>query len=67
MPKKLPNTITFDIQEVLNQNPVVTKIWETLTPLSQNGQLCWITFFKKGEACTNHISLFKNDILRGKS
>jgi len=42
IPEKLPRKITADIQEVLKQNPGVSKVWETLRPLAQNEWICWI-------------------------
>lgn len=66
MLEKLPHTITSDIQEVLDQNLDVAKIWETLTPLTQNEWICWITYFKKEETYQNHLVRFKQDLLKGK-
>jgi len=42
IPEKLPHKITADIQEVLKQNPAVSKVWETLRLLAQNEWICWI-------------------------
>ena len=66
MSETLPHSITPDIQEVLDKNPQVAKIWETLTPLSQNEWICWITFFKKEETRLEHLIRLKDDLLGGK-
>ena len=66
MPEIPPHTITPDIQEVLNQNPDVAKIWDTLTPIAQNEWICWITYFKKEETYQNHLIRLKEDLLKGK-
>lgn len=62
----IPHTITPDIEQVLDHNPDVKAIWDTLTPLSQNEWICWITFFQKPETRIEHLERLKIDLLRGK-
>ncbi|MEO7292749.1 MAG: YdeI/OmpD-associated family protein [Ginsengibacter sp.] len=66
MNEKMPHTITKDIQNILNQNSDVAKIWETLTPLAQNEWICWVTYFKKEETHAEHLVRLKEDLLKGK-
>jgi Bacteriocin-protection, YdeI or OmpD-Associated len=62
----IPHTITPDIQEVLDTNPDIAMLWNTLTPLTQNEWICWITFFKKPETRAEHLIRLKEDLLKGK-
>ncbi len=66
MPEIFPHSITSDIQAVLDQNPSVAKLWASLTPLSQNEWICWITFFKKEETHLSHLERLKQDLINGK-
>lgn len=58
--------MTSDIQAVLNKNKDVADIWNTLTPLSKNEWICWVTIVKKKETRKEHLVRLCEDIRRGK-
>lgn len=58
--------ITKDIQAVLNLNKDVLSIWNTLTPLTRNEWICWITIVKKPETRIAHLERLCEDLRSGK-
>ena len=66
MLEKLPHKMISDIQRVLDHNPKVAELWNTLTPLAQNEWICWVTFVKLEETYQQHLVRLKEDLLRGK-
>ena len=58
--------MTTDIQAVLKKNKDVSAIWDTLTPLSKNEWICWVTIVKKKETREEHLVRLCEDIRRGK-
>lgn len=71
MPQK-PTTTSFlhripaDLQQVLNSHPDILKIWNTLTPLTRNEWICWITIVKKQETRQEHLFQFSDYLRKGK-
>ena len=39
--------LTKDIKEALTLDSKALTVWESLTPLSRNEWICWVTFVKK--------------------
>ena len=66
MPEQFPHKMIPDIQKVLDSNKVVSKLWNTLTPLAQNEWICWVTFVKLDATYQQHLVRIKEDILKGK-
>ncbi len=64
MTEDLPHQITPDIQEILDNNSELAKIWSDLTPLAQNEWICWVTFFKKPETRLEHLRRLEEDLLK---
>jgi len=58
--------MTADIQAILKKNKDVAAIWNTLTPLSKNEWICWVTIVKKKETREEHLVRLCEDIRRGK-
>ncbi len=54
-----------DIQEVLDTNPDVKATWDTLTPLTKNEWICWVTIVKKPETRKEHLVRLCEDLREG--
>lgn len=55
-----------DLQTILNSNKDVMALWNTLTPLTKNEWICWVTIVKKEETRKKHLVQLCDDLLRGK-
>ena len=55
-----------DLKNFLLLAPKVLNIWNTLTPLSRNEWICWVTIVKKPETRKEHIERLQADLLKGK-
>lgn len=55
-----------DLKETLLNKKDVLKIWNTLTPLSRNEWICFVTIVKKSETRKGHIVRLCDDLKRGK-
>ncbi len=55
-----------DLQTILNSNKDVRTLWNTLTPLTKNEWICWVTIVKKEETRKKHLVQLCDDLLRGK-
>lgn len=64
-PKDFRHIVPKDFREVLDANPDVHEVWKTLTPLTKNEWICWITIVKKKETRSEHLLRFCEDIRRG--
>ena len=58
--------VPVDLKEILISNPDVLEKWNSLTPLTRNEWICWITIVKKKETRKDHINRFREDLLNGK-
>lgn len=58
---KVPN----DLQKVILGNERLLAIWDSLTPLSRNEWICWVTIVKKEETRKDHIKRLQEEILDG--
>jgi uncharacterized protein YdeI (YjbR/CyaY-like superfamily) len=54
-----------DLQAVLDANPDVKTKWDTLTPLTKNEWICWVTIVKKPETRQAHLVRFAGDLQAG--
>jgi uncharacterized protein YdeI (YjbR/CyaY-like superfamily) len=59
---KIPN----DIKYILDSSPKIKEIWDTLTPLSRNEWICWVTSVKKAETREKKLQRIQEDLLNGK-
>jgi uncharacterized protein YdeI (YjbR/CyaY-like superfamily) len=55
-----------DLQQVLDQNSDVQEKWNTLTPLTKNEWICWVTIVKKIETRNEHLVRLCEDLRNGK-
>jgi uncharacterized protein YdeI (YjbR/CyaY-like superfamily) len=60
------HTMPKDLKEILSRKPKVLAIWDTLTPLSRNEWICYVTIVKKVETRKEHIERLQGDLLAGK-
>lgn len=63
---KIPHRITSDISALLNANPKLKSIWQSLTPIAKNEWICYVTIPKKSETRQKHLERLKEDLLKGK-
>jgi uncharacterized protein YdeI (YjbR/CyaY-like superfamily) len=54
-----------DLQELLDSNPDVKAKWNTLTPLTKNEWICWVTIVKKPETRQEHLVRLCEDLRAG--
>lgn len=64
--KELLHKMPKDLNEALARAPKVYSIWNTLTPLSRNEWICWVTIVKKVETRNEHIVRLQEDLINGK-
>jgi uncharacterized protein YdeI (YjbR/CyaY-like superfamily) len=55
-----------DLQKVLDVNTDVKAKWDTLTKLTQNEWICWVTIVKKPETRQQHLDRLCGDLRAGK-
>lgn len=60
--------IPRDLQKLLNakSNADVLAKWNTLTPLTKNEWICWVTIVKKEETRVKHLIQLCDDLRKGK-
>ena len=63
--KKIPHTVTADIKKALHANPKAFKVWETLTPLTRNEWICWVTIVKKADTRKEHVERMMRELKEG--
>jgi hypothetical protein len=54
-----------DLTKALVSNKAALKLWESLTPLSRNEWICWVTLVKKQETRTEHIRRTISELKEG--
>jgi uncharacterized protein YdeI (YjbR/CyaY-like superfamily) len=55
-----------DLQLVLDSSPYVAAKWNTLTPLTKNEWICWVTIVKQEKTRQEHLVRLCEDLLKGK-
>jgi uncharacterized protein YdeI (YjbR/CyaY-like superfamily) len=55
-----------DLQYILDSDPDVKTKWDTLTPLTKNEWICWVTIVKKIETRNEHLIRLSEDLKAGK-
>jgi len=60
------HTVPKDLRTLLNANKKVLDVWNTLTPLTKNEWICWITIVKKSETRKEHLERLREDLSKGK-
>lgn len=58
--------VPADLRKVLTSNPELLEKWNSLTPLTRNEWICWVTIVKKPETREAHIDRLQEDLLNGK-
>jgi uncharacterized protein YdeI (YjbR/CyaY-like superfamily) len=64
--QKLPHSLPKDVKEVIQSHPEVAQAWDTLTPLTRNEWICWVTIVKKEETRKEHLVRLCEDLKKGK-
>lgn len=54
-----------DLHDALVSDAKALTLWETLTPLSRNEWICWVTFVKKEETRKNHVKRVISELKEG--
>ena len=54
-----------DLQKALALDKAVLDAWESLTPLSRNEWICWVTFVKQEETRKNHVKRTISELKEG--
>jgi uncharacterized protein YdeI (YjbR/CyaY-like superfamily) len=54
-----------DLQKTLDTNPDVKEKWGTLTKLTKNEWICWVTIVKKPETRKEHLIRLCEDLRAG--
>ena len=63
--QKVPHSIPKDLKEILSSHLEVKEKWDTLTPLTQNEWICWVTIVKKKETRAEHLVRLCEDLRKG--
>ncbi len=63
---KFMHKLPADLQRALASDKKALAVWESLTPLSRNEWICWVTFVKKEETRIDHIKRTVNELKEGK-
>ena len=56
----------IDLHRALSSDRTALEVWDTLTPLTRNEWICWVTFVKKEETRIAHIKRLLADLKKGK-
>jgi len=64
--KSKVHQIPKELNTILQSNPHLHQNWNSLTPLSQNEWICWITIPKKEETKVKRFNRLQEDLLKGK-
>jgi len=59
------HTVPTDLRDALIASPKALAIWESLTPLSRNEWICWVTFVKREETRKEHVKRTVSELLEG--
>jgi uncharacterized protein YdeI (YjbR/CyaY-like superfamily) len=62
---KIPHKMTADIKKALDANAKATKVWESLTPLTKNEWICWVTIVKKADTRKEHVTRMIEELNEG--
>lgn len=54
-----------DLREALSGDEKARELWESLTPLSRNEWICWVTFVKKEETRNEHVERVVSELKEG--
>jgi len=55
-----------DLKAAFIKNSNLLAKWNSLTPLSRNEWICWVTIVKKPETRKEHIERLSKELLEGK-
>ncbi len=58
--------IPKDLNNVLNSDHNIFRIWKSLTPISKNEWICWLISVKKTETRVKHLKRLCEDLQNGK-
>lgn len=60
------HTLPSDLQQALAADAKALKLWEGLTPLARNEWICWVTFVKKADTRSEHVTRTVKQLKEGK-
>jgi hypothetical protein len=58
--------VPSDLRAALVSDSKALALWNSLTPLSRNEWICWVTFVKKAETRTEHVKRVMKQLKEGK-
>lgn len=59
------HNVPSDLHKALLSSPKSLAIWQSLTPLSRNEWICWVTFVKKDETRKEHVKRVISELQEG--
>lgn len=62
----LVHEVPKDLGSALLNDARALELWESLTPLSRNEWICWVTFVKKEETRNEHVVRVVKELKEGK-
>jgi uncharacterized protein YdeI (YjbR/CyaY-like superfamily) len=62
---KFLHEMPSDLQKVLDSNLDIKAKWDTLTPLTKNEWICWVTIVKKAETRQEHLVRLAEELRAG--
>ncbi len=61
-----PHTLPTDMDSILQSDPQLLALWETITPRAQNEWICWVEYVQKQETRQKHLIQFQENLRQGK-
>lgn len=59
------HTVPEDLRDALASDTKALMLWESLTPLSRNEWICWVTYPKKEETRKDHVRRVVSELKDG--
>lgn len=59
------HNVPADLSDALTSDTKALTTWETLTPLSRNEWICWVTFVKKDDTRKEHVKRVVSELKEG--
>jgi uncharacterized protein YdeI (YjbR/CyaY-like superfamily) len=66
IPSGTVHQMPSDLRSALTSDKKALEKWNTLTPLSRNEWICWVTFVKKEETRKDHVERVVTELKEGK-
>src|SRR5690349_1139507 len=59
------HSVPPDLQKALTSDKLALAAWESLTPLSRNEWICWVTFVKQDATRKDHVRRVISELKEG--